>query len=381
MTLNTVPGSTTSALLDLLSSDSFSLQPMMRFLSLKDLGFMGGMCKATSSLIHANVSVYSIDFFQKLENCFSQRADELLLTEELSITQEARKSLGALKQTKTDHYKNCKGVFEQALSRMKIPFTSDWALPISITQRVFDRSYEEGLQGIREAICKFYPHIRLPEESKSFLEWVNQKDNPDLDEIEVLNCNYEITGIKLKIIPDIIKNFVHPRYFLCKGNPVKFLPEMPQSLKHLNCSETLVKSLDVSVVDLIHLYCGYTLIDSLNLQPHPRLISLHVEDTPIESLALSCISNLQYLNCMKTKISTLELAHVQKLVTLDCSGTQVSSLELSSVPYLSYLCCVDTPIVSLNIASLESLTDLICDKTVQIQGNAHPNRSFARSTR
>ena len=103
-------------------------------------------------------------------------------------------------------------------------------------------------------------------------------------------------------------------------------------LQKLNCSNNLLKELDVSKnTNLIELNCNSNYkIKNLNVNSNKALEALICFNSEIENLDLSENINLTLLSCGSNKIKGLDLSMNNSLISLECDDNQLESLDIKN---------------------------------------------------
>ncbi|MCZ2394597.1 MAG: leucine-rich repeat domain-containing protein, partial [Chitinophagales bacterium] len=101
------------------------------------------------------------------------------------------------------------------------------------------------------------------------------------------------------------------------------------SLKGINCSNNLLKEIDLNnVVNLEFLECNKNLLSNIDV---------------------SFLENLQILNCSGNQLTELDISQLIRLFELDCSKNQLKQIDISPLPQLTNFNCTYNPIEALYI--------------------------------
>jgi hypothetical protein len=121
--------------------------------------------------------------------------------------------------------------------------------------------------------------------------------------------------------------------FHCGGRGISSLQgiEYFTGIKHLDCSNNQLRSLDVSALtELETLHCEYNLIKQIDISNNTNLKSLECAFNQIEILDLSNNPNLGNLNCSWNQLTDLDLSNNPNLHTIISWNNQLTSIDLTN---------------------------------------------------
>ncbi len=119
-------------------------------------------------------------------------------------------------------------------------------------------------------------------------------------------------------------------------------------LEQLDCSGTMIKSLDVSRnTNLEYLRCDGLGLTSLAVSKN--LSRLRCGGNKITSLDLSNNSELKILECSQNLLTELDISNCSKLCFLNCAGNEITKLDLQFCPLLENIVIQNTKQISHDI--------------------------------
>lgn len=123
------------------------------------------------------------------------------------------------------------------------------------------------------------------------------------------------------------------------------------SLTHLNCSDNMISTLDVSEnIDLITLTCVQNyLMSSLDVSSNIALIDLDCSQNNIVSLNVNGAISLEDLNFWGCDVTNIDLSQNTALIELSCFSNEIQILDLSQNIALTTLDVENNILTCLNV--------------------------------
>lgn len=172
-----------------------------------------------------------------------------------------------------------------------------------------------------------------------------------------------------------LEYFPYLKTLRCSNTSLKSLDvSLHTALTALDCSRTEITRLDVSQnAALKMLLCHEMYLERLDVSHNPDLELLVCFNTDIDSLDVSRNPALKVLSCASTKLTSLDVSQNPALMDLSCSRTGIKTLDVSQNPVLTYLDCAGTEMTSLDVSHNPALEELRCGieglKTLDLSRN------------
>ena len=138
------------------------------------------------------------------------------------------------------------------------------------------------------------------------------------------------------------------------------LPEIT-TLTELRCNDNELENLDISnLVGLERLFANSNNLSAINTFNNLLLISLDLHTNQLENIDLNNNKELQILSLFQNNLSEFQLASLPLLGQLDISDNNLTSLVLDDLPLLRVLICRNNNLTSLDLSQLTLLRNLAC---------------------
>lgn len=132
-----------------------------------------------------------------------------------------------------------------------------------------------------------------------------------------------------------------------------------QNLTYLNCANTSVTSLNLTLTNLKTLSCSNGDFTNIDVSGLLNLENLYCSGNQLTSLNLSNLSNLKVVLCQNNLLSSINLTGLPSLYQLSCSNNLLTSINFNSHPNLTVLYCDNNLITSLSLNGLNNLNQVI----------------------
>ena len=134
------------------------------------------------------------------------------------------------------------------------------------------------------------------------------------------------------------------------------------ALKHLDCSDNQLSSLDVSNnTALSNLTCSNNQLTTLDVSNNTALTNLYCDNNQLTTLDVSNNTALSSLFCYNNQLTTLDLSSNTSLESLYCDNNQLTTLDVSNNTALSSLTCGNNQLTTLDVSNTV-LTSFYCHK-------------------
>jgi hypothetical protein len=137
-----------------------------------------------------------------------------------------------------------------------------------------------------------------------------------------------------------------------------YLPELPTSLKKLNCSYNELTIIDLSyLIHLEELDCSFNYL--INIKLPNNVIRLNCSQNKL-SICDSNLNSLHFLDCSNNEINHLILNNYYNLIELKCNDNYINQLDFYGLNKLTIIYCNNNLLHTLgNIP--DNITILECD--------------------
>ena len=133
-------------------------------------------------------------------------------------------------------------------------------------------------------------------------------------------------------------------------------------LENLNCSDNIIKSLDVSKNEaLVYLFCGNNQLTALDVSKNKALEYLFCSNSQLTALDVSKNLSLYQLECSFNQLKTFDESKNTELAYLSCNSNSLSMLDVSKNTRLFNFACSYNKLTELDISKNTELVHLHCD--------------------
>lgn len=137
--------------------------------------------------------------------------------------------------------------------------------------------------------------------------------------------------------------------------------KMFKNLKHLECENNLIKTLDLSGMEkLEYVDCFYNEMTSLNVSNCPSLKWLYCYSNRLTNINISGSNNIVYFQAYKNNLTSLDVSGMPELIYFDVLLNNLREVNFSNCPKLLIAAVGTNDLISLDLSGLPALTSLGC---------------------